>query len=143
MNDGLAICWLAARVERLGWAPVYRAAKVSDHVMRSAVKGKGISKQAAELIRTYVATLAVLLAGCAQTLPALSTGLDGARNVIAVSCPARTPPCETFMAIHNVGVKAYNNALLAEAVGEDASAFEAEGMAALKQLWAALMQVKP
>lgn len=48
---------LAARVERLGWAPVYRAAKVSDHVMRSAVKGKGISKQAAELIRTYVATL--------------------------------------------------------------------------------------
>lgn len=36
---------------------MYRAAKVSDHVMRSAVKGKGISKQAAELIRTYVATL--------------------------------------------------------------------------------------
>lgn len=83
------------------------------------------------------------LTGCAQTLPALSTGLDGARNVIAVSCPARTPPCETFMSLHNVGVKAYNNALLAEAVGEDASAYEAEGMAALKQLWAALMQVKP
>lgn len=47
------------------------------------------------------------------------------------------------MALHNVAVKAYNNALLAEAVGEDASGYEAEGMAALKQLWAALMAVKP
>jgi len=47
------------------------------------------------------------------------------------------------MALHNAGVKAYNEALLADAVGEDAGPMAEQGMAALKQLWAALMQVKP
>lgn len=88
-------------------------------------------------------SIIVALTGCAQTLPALSSGLDGARQVIAVSCPARTTPCERVLSAYNVGIVAYNNALLAQAVGEDASAFEQQGMAALKQLWAALMQVRP
>lgn len=88
-------------------------------------------------------TVCVSLAGCAQALPALSSGLDGARQVIAVSCPARTTPCEGVLSAYNVGIVAYNNALLAQAVGEDASGYAEQGMAALKQLWAALMQVKP
>lgn len=92
-------------------------------------------------LRTALAAIA--LTGCAQTLPALSSGLDGARQVVADSCPARTTPCERVLDAYNVGIVAYNNALLAQAVGEDASGYEAEGMAALKQLWAVLMQVKP
>lgn len=85
----------------------------------------------------------VALTGCAQTLPALSSGLDGARQVIAVSCPARTTPCEGALNAYNVAVNAYNTALLADAVGQDAGPLAEQGMAALKQLWAALMQVKP
>jgi len=85
----------------------------------------------------------LLLSGCAQTLPALSTGLDGARNVIAVSCPARTPPCEASLDAYNKAIVAFNTALLADAVGQDAGPMAEQGMAALKQLWAALMRVKP
>lgn len=104
-----------------------------------------ISAASAALCRwlTVSLTACVSLAGCAQTLPALSSGLDGARQVIAVSCPARTTPCEGALNAYNVAVNAYNTALLADAVGQDAGPLAEQGMAALKQLWAALMQVRP
>ena len=90
------------------------------------------------------ACTAVLLAGCAQTLPAISTGLDAARAGIKSACPDRTDTCEHIVTTFNAAEQAFNLALLADAVGKDASAYEASAIGYLESVWSALQaQVTP
>jgi hypothetical protein len=134
---------LQRATELMGMSAVHRGIGVTDHTVRAARSGKPVSARSAGLIRTWLASLSLSigLSACAGTLPVLSTGLDAAKPVIAQACPERTAPCERVLLAYNAGISAYNLAVLAEAVGEDATQLEQQGMASLKSLWAALQDV--
>lgn len=80
--------------------------------------------------------------GCAEVMPAISSGLDGARGVIKTACPERTKPCEDMQTAFNAATFSYNAALLAEAVHKDSSALANSALGYLDAVLTALQNVE-